>query len=155
MGLSTAFCIMRRIAAFYVHIKPGRKAYTSGKRSASGKVSASGKRSAYGNGSASGKRSASGKGSAYGEKSTADRVKTAAVGRKTATAVSAAAASDRQPVSLTKQRFVSIIKRQMAVRIRRRSAALRTTRNKKAILLIALMIPLIFLVFLLFSHLNP
>ena len=89
MGLSTAFCIMRRIAAFYVHIKPGRKAYTSGKRSASGKGSASGKRSAYGNGSASGKRSAYGNGSAsgkrsasvgsaYGEKSTAGRVKTAA-----------------------------------------------------------------------------
>jgi hypothetical protein len=36
----------------------------------------------------------------------------------------------------------------------RRLAAFKTARNKKAIILIALIVPLIFLVLLLFSHMN-
>jgi hypothetical protein len=124
MRLFSAFGNMSRITAFYISKKSSRKKTASDKRSA------------------------------YGEKSSTGRGKTSAVNRKRASVAPAAAAYDRQAVPPAKQRFMSLIKQQMFVRIRQCSAALRTTENKKAILLIALMIPLIFLVFLLFSNLN-
>ncbi|NLH97485.1 MAG: hypothetical protein GX477_09160 [Clostridiaceae bacterium] len=49
---------------------------------------------------------------------------------------------------------IRIGKRKAAVPPRQRTAFLRTQRNKKAIIMIALVIPLVFLVILLFSQMD-
>ncbi|HOJ81252.1 MAG TPA: hypothetical protein PK767_01675 [Clostridiales bacterium] len=49
---------------------------------------------------------------------------------------------------------IYINKKKKNIHIKQLLASLKTARNKKAIILIALLIPLIFLVILLFSHLD-